>query len=91
MPSLYLDATQELARARTLFPSNEHIVLAFAEEAGEVVKAVLDHKQGKASIADVRKEIVQTMSMLLRIAEEGDPTVGLPPTDPNRYRGRATP
>jgi hypothetical protein len=74
---LCIDACHEANRARGLFPKSDHLTLALAEEAGEVTKAVLDHRQGKCGLAGVRKEIVQTMAMCLRLAAEGDPTVDL--------------
>lgn len=78
--SIFTAAIQEVARARSKFPSSDHITLAFAEEAGEVVKAVLDFKQGKGTMQNVEKEIIQTMAMCLRLYLEGDPSVNLPPS-----------
>jgi hypothetical protein len=74
---LCIAACHEANRARGLYPNPNHLTLALAEEAGEITKAVLDHRQGKADLASVRKEIVQTMAMCLRLATEGDPTVEL--------------
>lgn len=74
---LCIAACLEANRARGLFPKPDHLTLALAEEAGAVTKAVLDHRHGKYDLAAVRKEIVQTMAMCLRLATEGDPTVGL--------------
>lgn len=74
---LCIDACHEANRARGLFPKSDHLTLALAEEAGEVTKAVLDHRQGRCALVGVRKEIVQTMAMCLRLAAEGDPTVNL--------------
>jgi hypothetical protein len=74
---LCIDACHEANRARGLFPKPDHLTLALAEEAGEVVKAVLDYKQKKTHLAAVHKEIVQTMAMCLRLACDGDPTVDL--------------
>lgn len=74
---LCIAACLEANRARGLYQKPDHLALALAEEAGEVTKAVLDHKQGKCDLAGVRKEIVQTMAMCLRLATEGDPTVDL--------------
>ncbi|BDU72936.1 nucleoside triphosphate pyrophosphohydrolase family protein [Mesoterricola silvestris] len=67
----------ELARARTKFPGADHSTLALAEEAGEVVKAVLDIRNGKpgATKDALHMEIIQTMAMCVRLMEEGDPTV----------------
>lgn len=78
---MVVDILNEAARARTLFPKSDHLVLAMAEEAGEAVKAALDFRNGKksASLAAIRKELVQTAAMCLRLAAEGDPTIGLPP------------
>lgn len=72
----------EMARARAKFPDPQLLLTAFTEEAGEVVKAVLDHYAGKGDLADVRKELIQTAAMVGRLLEEGDPIHGLPPSDP---------
>jgi NTP pyrophosphatase (non-canonical NTP hydrolase) len=64
---------EEVARARDLFPSNEDLLLAFAEEAGEVVKAFMDLKQKGAPAWSVAKELVQVMAMAHRLLQEGDP------------------
>lgn len=61
---------EELRRARTKFPGNALTLTAFSEEAGEVVKAVLDRMQGKP--VDVSAEIIQAMAMCVRLLEEGD-------------------
>jgi hypothetical protein len=73
------EAISEVKRAKELYPEPDHLTLALAEKAGEVTKAVLDHMDGKGSIFDVRKEIVQCVAMCIRLWEEGDPTVSLPP------------
>lgn len=70
----------EVARARGLWPDNNLLVTAFSEEAGEVVKAVLDHLAEKGTLEDIRKELIQAAAMIVRLLEEGDPTHGLPPT-----------
>ena len=77
----FREALVEAERARQLHPSPDHLTLAFSEEAGEVVKAVLDHKEGKGFLPAVHGEIVQAMAMLIRLHQEGDPTVKLPPTE----------
>lgn len=63
----------ELRKARAKFPSNKQLLHAFVEEAGEVTKAFLDLQQKKATAADVRKELIQAVSMGFRLLEEGDP------------------
>ena len=71
--TLLAEATEEVARARQLFPNANHLTTAFAEEAGEVIKAVMDHMQKGSPRADVRKEIVQAIAMAIRLETEGDP------------------
>lgn len=70
----------ELGRARQKFPNTKHLLHAFTEEAGEVIKAFLDlHYKGGA---DERvKEIVQTIAMGVRLIVEGDPDFTLPSLD----------
>lgn len=77
--SLFRQALAEVERARELFPGSKHLVLALAEESGEVVKAVLDNYHGKegAALEDIEKEIVQLVAMCVRLWEEGDPSLGL--------------
>lgn len=60
----------ELTRARALFPGDRIMGLAMVEEAGELVKAMLDEPA-----AAVRKEAVQTAVMAARIALDGDGSV----------------
>jgi NTP pyrophosphatase (non-canonical NTP hydrolase) len=72
------EVSAEVRRARVLHPSPDLLVTAFAEEAGEVIKAVLDYKAGKGPFRDVKKEIIQTMAMCVRLLDEGDPIHALP-------------
>jgi hypothetical protein len=65
------DMVTEVIRARVKFPTADHLTLAMAEEAGELVKAMLDEPPHQ-----VRTEAVQTAAMACRLALEGDPTVG---------------
>lgn len=81
MPKLFQDALIEVEKARQKYPHPNLLTLALAEEAGEIVKAALDHRQEKTGVSEVRKEIVQTIAMCLRLAQEGDPSVSLEPTD----------
>lgn len=64
------DVRKEAERARGLFPGDTLRTLAFAEEAGEVVKAVLDESPER-----VRKEAVQVAAMAARIVLDGDGSV----------------
>lgn len=63
----------ELHKARTKFPSNRHLLHAFAEEAGEVTKAFLDSAQDKADATDIIGELIQSIAMGVRLLQEGDP------------------
>jgi hypothetical protein len=77
----------ELISAREMFPGTEDIVLAAAEEGGELVKAVLDHKYKNAPMKDILREAVQAAAMAARVVTEGDPTH---PFDPHALFGDAT-
>ncbi|MNU34531.1 hypothetical protein D3C71_231140 [compost metagenome] len=67
----FLDEVRaELIRARAKFPGDRIMTLAMSEEAGELVKAVLDEPA-----ANVRKEAVQTATMAARIVLDGDSSV----------------
>lgn len=98
-------AVMEAGRARSLFPDPDHLVLAFAEEAGEVVKAALDLRNtisagvrdGKPYLPraaylhrEVLTEMIQAVAMLIRLYDEGDPTILLDPQD-NPVLGRPMP
>jgi hypothetical protein len=64
------DVHDEALRAAELFPGDELRTLAFSEEAGEVVKAVLDESPER-----VRKEAVQACATAARIVLDGDGSV----------------
>lgn len=76
-PDWVRDVCMELERARAKFPGTELLTTAFAEEAGELVKAILDNYHGKAS--DIYIEAIQTIAMAVRLIEEGDPLHRLAP------------
>lgn len=80
MKYLMEDVLIEVKCAMGNYPGCGLLTTAFAEEAGEVIKAILDHRQGKGTLADVRKEIIQTMAMCVRLLNEGDPIHSLPPS-----------
>jgi len=85
LPLWMIEVKAEMDRARGLHPDPALLVTAFSEEAGEVVKAVLDHLAKKGPLSDVRKELIQTAAMVGRLLEEGDPAHSLPPLDPPRW------
>lgn len=69
---IFEDVVTELEKAREKFPTNKLLALAFAEESGEFIKAVLDYEQKGGSLNDIHKEAVQTIAMAIRLLEEGD-------------------
>lgn len=73
--NLWRDAQEEARRAALLFPQPNPVALAFAEEAGELVKATMDIHHGKGGQDEVYKEMVQTLAMVIRLATEGDGTL----------------
>jgi hypothetical protein len=81
-----IEVKAEMDRARGLHPDPALLLSAFSEEAGEVVKVVLDHLAKKGPLSDVRKELIQTAAMVGRLLEEGDPAHSLPPLDPPQWR-----
>lgn len=91
MRKLLIDVQAELKRARSLYPTSEHMTLAHAEEAGEVVKAALDIKTKmnpqpnahtrKQFYGRLRQEIIQSIVTAIRLAEEGDVALGVDPCE----------
>lgn len=78
----WIEATlNEVARARKKFPNPDLLTTAFAEEAGELVKAILDNYHGKPS--NVYEEAIQVIAMAVRLIEEGDPVHRLEPKQSN--------
>lgn len=76
-PGWFEDVADELRRARAKFPGTDLLTTAFAEEAGELVKAILGGYNGKES--DIYTEAIQTIAMVVRLLEEGDPVHRLAP------------
>ncbi len=64
----------ELTRATAKFPTWPtdplHALAVLGEEFGELTKAMLQlsYEPGKATVADVREEAIQTAAMALRLA-----------------------
>ena len=72
--ALILEAAKlELIHAQMKFPSNTHLTHAFSEEAGEVVKALMDQEQKGKESKDVVNELIQCIAMSLRLMIQGDP------------------
>lgn len=64
---------EELERARDLYPEWPedivHQAAIVAEEAGEVVRAALNHHYHGAPKVDIRDELIQTAAMCFRMLE----------------------
>lgn len=71
----------ELLAARDKFPTNQHRHAAFAEEAGELSRALLEVHYGKEPHSAVWKEAKQAAAMACRVAVEGDPTFSYDPRE----------
>jgi predicted small metal-binding protein len=76
---IYSAVDLEVTWARKFFPSPNFLTTAMAEEAGEALKAIMDHMQKGGSKDQIRKELIQTMAMCVRLLEEGDPIHNLNP------------
>lgn len=66
---------EEAQRARAKFPSSNLSLAALTEEVGELAKAMLHRRAGKAFDGDVWQEAVQVAVMAMRVAVEGDPSI----------------
>lgn len=73
-------AVKEARRAKTLFPAPNPNMAALTEEVGELSKALLQIGcEGKSDWSTVYNEAMQVAAMAVRIATEGDPTLGATP------------
>ena len=68
----------EVERARKKFPDTNNVTLAMVEEAGEAVRAALNHYHGDGELEPIYKELIQTMAMCVRIWKDGDKSIDLP-------------
>jgi phosphoribosyl-ATP pyrophosphohydrolase len=73
------DAIVEAVKAIEKYPQPNYVISKVAEEAGEVVKAAIHCAEGRETLENVRKEIVQAIAMLIRLYIEGDQVHKLPP------------
>lgn len=76
---LIASAVVEAEKAMQKFPQPNYVISKFAEEAGEVVKALIHHAEGRESREAVIGEMRQTIAMLYRLWIEGDEVHGLRP------------
>ncbi len=73
------------------YPQPNYVLIKFAEEAGEVVKAAVHCAEGRDTVDHVRAEMVDAVAMLYRLFVEGDGVIGLLPAswvDPERVKAR---
>ena len=62
----------EMKRARSMYPTNDKRFGSVGEEAGELLKAVMENNEGKAQPTEVLHEGIQAISAILRLIVEGD-------------------
>jgi hypothetical protein len=79
---LLFEANHAATVAMVKFPQPNYVLLKVAEEAGEVVQEAVHFAEGRGTATAVRKEIVQTIAMLIRLYEEGDLVNGIPAIGP---------
>lgn len=69
--NILVEILNELERAKNIHPNFPkdliHQAGIVAEESGEVMKAAIDYIYHKGNIQDVRKELIQTAAMCLRV------------------------
>ena len=70
-------AIQEAQKGMRKFPQPNYVISKWAEETGEVTKALIHNAEGRESLEAVKGEIVQALAMLHRLFVEGDRVHGL--------------
>ncbi len=68
MQNLAVEIEAELTRARAKFPRGYNLNMALQEESGEFASAQMQ----QLGAAEIRKEGIQVIAMVVRIIEEGD-------------------
>jgi hypothetical protein len=66
----FCEISEEVDRARVLFPQNRRLFAALVEEVGELAKALVENRP----LAEIRAEAVQVACVAVRLIEEGDST-----------------
>jgi hypothetical protein len=77
--TLLPDAVEQAEKAMRKFPQPNYIISKWAEESGEVTKALIHAAEGRETWENIRGELVDTLAMLHRLFVEGDKVHGLPP------------
>jgi NTP pyrophosphatase (non-canonical NTP hydrolase) len=74
----------EILKARRKFPAPNPTIAALVEEVGELAQAALHIREGKhADWWKVWDEAMQVAVMAMRMATEGDATIGAVPNEEN--------
>ncbi|WP_319498055.1 hypothetical protein [uncultured Cohaesibacter sp.] len=79
--SLVKDAWVMAQKAKNKFPQEPGNIPPhdkFAEESGELFKAIIHCAEGRDSLQHVREEMVDTIAMIFRVHEEGVKAICLP-------------
>lgn len=72
------DAVAAAEKAMTRYPQPNYVISKWAEETGEVTKALIHCAENRETWGNLRGEIVQSLAMLHRLMIEGDQMHGLP-------------
>lgn len=78
-PSFVSLVRVEIDRARAIAPGSKNRLLAFVEESGELVQAVMNYYEGKGCLDSVLTEAIHSGATLFRLIDEGDSSLNLPP------------
>lgn len=73
------DAVERAEKAMRKYPQPNYVISKWAEESGEVTKALIHAAEGRETWENIRGELVDTLAMLHRLFIEGDKVHGLPP------------
>lgn len=76
--ALLPDAVAQAEKAMRKFPQPNYVISKWAEETGEVTKALIHAAEDRETWANVRGELVDSLAMLHRLFVEGDQVHGLP-------------
>jgi hypothetical protein len=62
----------ELSGVRVQFPSNTDLFVVLVEEVGELADALLEHKRGSLTAAQLYKSAIRVAAAVIRVGTEGD-------------------
>lgn len=80
MGDIHGKAVRQFQKIVYKYPQPNYTALKLAEEAGEVVQAMVHYAEGRDKTwEDVEEEVVQTIAVLYRLLIEGDAVNGIIP------------